>query len=42
MITAIATLTLKTPITRDEARHIFQSIAPRYQEVPGTISPNIF
>jgi hypothetical protein len=35
MITVIATYQLPTPITRDEARRIFLSTAPKYQNVPG-------
>lgn len=37
MITAITTFRLPTPITRDEARKIFLSTAPKYQGVPGLI-----
>jgi hypothetical protein len=35
MITAMTTFTLPRPITRDEARRIFLSTAPRYRGVPG-------
>ena len=37
MITAITTFRLPTPITRDEARRIFLSTAPKYQGVPGLV-----
>jgi hypothetical protein len=37
MITAITTFRLPKPITRDEARKIFLSTAPKYQGVPGLI-----
>ena len=37
MITAITTFRLPHPITRDEARRIFLSTAPKYQEVPGLV-----
>jgi hypothetical protein len=35
MITAITTFTLPKPITRDEAKAIFLSTAPKYRGVPG-------
>lgn len=35
MITAITSFQLPKPITRDEARRIFLSTAPKYQDVPG-------
>ena len=35
MITAITTFQLPKPITREEARSIFLSTAPKYQGVPG-------
>lgn len=35
MITAITTFRLPKPITREEARRIFLSTAPKYQGVPG-------
>lgn len=35
MITVITTFQLSTPITRDEARRIFLSTAPKYQGVAG-------
>ena len=37
MITAITTFTLSNPITRDEARSIFLSTAPKYRSVPGLL-----
>ena len=37
MITAITTFRLPKPITRDEARRIFLSTAPKYQGVPGLV-----
>ena len=37
MITVIATFQLPKPITRDEARRIFLSTAPKYQGVAGLI-----
>jgi hypothetical protein len=37
MITTIATFRLPKPITRDEARSIFLSTAPKYQTVPGLV-----
>ena len=35
MITAFTTFTLPKPITREEARSIFLSTAPKYRDVPG-------
>lgn len=35
MITVITMFQLPSPITRDEARRIFLSTAPRYQDVAG-------
>ncbi|MDB5873633.1 MAG: monooxygenase [Ramlibacter sp.] len=35
MITAFTTFTLPKPITREEARRIFLSTAPKYRGVPG-------
>ncbi len=35
MITAITNFALPKPITREEARSIFLSTAPRYQGMPG-------
>src|SRR5215510_14367706 len=35
MITAFPTFTLPKPITREEARRIFQSTAPKYRGVQG-------
>jgi Putative mono-oxygenase ydhR len=37
MITAITTFRLPKAITRDEARAIFLSTAPKYQGVPGLV-----
>jgi hypothetical protein len=37
MITTITTFRLPKPITRDEARKIFLSTAPKYQGVPGLV-----
>ncbi|NML16423.1 monooxygenase [Azohydromonas caseinilytica] len=37
MITALTTFTLPKPITREEARRIFLSTAPKYQGVPGLL-----
>lgn len=37
MITVITTIRLPKPITRDEARRIFLSTAPKYQGVPGLV-----
>ena len=37
MITVITTFRLPKPITRDEARRIFLSTAPKYQGVPGLV-----
>ena len=37
MITVIATYQLPKPITREEARRIFLSTAPKYQGVPGLV-----
>ena len=37
MITALTTFTLPKPITREEARSIFLSTAPKYQGVPGLL-----
>ena len=37
MITAITTFKLPKPITREEARAIFLSTAPKYQGVPGLV-----
>jgi hypothetical protein len=35
MITVCTTFTLPKPITRDEARSVFLSTAPKYRGVPG-------
>ncbi|KIL97070.1 hypothetical protein CCC_00131 [Paramagnetospirillum magnetotacticum MS-1] len=37
MISTMTTFTLRKPITREEARAIFLSTAPKYQAVPGLI-----
>jgi len=37
MITAITTFKLPKPITRDEARTVFLSTAPKYLGVPGLV-----
>jgi hypothetical protein len=37
MITVITSFQLPKPITRDEARKLFLSAAPRYQEVAGLL-----
>lgn len=37
MITAINTIRLPKPITRNDARKIFLSTAPNYQGVPGLV-----
>jgi hypothetical protein len=37
MITVITTFRLPKPITRDEARTIFLSTAPKYQRAPGLV-----
>ena len=37
MITTITTFKLPQPITREEARRIFLSTAPKYREVPGLV-----
>ena len=35
MITTLTSFTLPKPVTRDEAKAIFQSTAPKYRDVPG-------
>ncbi len=35
MITAITTFHLAKPVTREEARSIFLTTAPKYRDVPG-------
>lgn len=35
MITAITNFKLQKPVTREEAKNIFLSTAPKYQNVPG-------
>lgn len=37
MINVIVTFQLSSPVTRDEARRIFLSTAPKYQGVPGLV-----
>lgn len=37
MITTLVQFTLPAPITRDEARRVFESTAPKYQSVAGLI-----
>lgn len=37
MITTITTFQLQEPITREEARRIFLSTAPKYQNVAGLV-----
>ncbi len=37
MITTITTFQLQEPITREEARRIFLSTAPKYQDVAGLV-----
>lgn len=37
MVTALVQFKLPQPITRDQAREIFESTAPRYRDVPGLI-----
>ncbi len=37
MITALVQFKLSQPVTRDKAREIFTSTAPKYREVPGLI-----
>ena len=37
MITAFTSFVLPKPITRDEARSIFLSTAPKYRDVPGLL-----
>lgn len=37
MITAITTFHLRQPITRDQAREIFRSTAPKYLGLPGLV-----
>ena len=37
MITTITTFRLPKPITREEARSIFLSTAPKYRDVPGLV-----
>jgi hypothetical protein len=37
MITALVQFKLPQPVTREQAREIFRSTAPRYRETPGLI-----
>jgi hypothetical protein len=37
MITVLTTFTLPKPVTREEARSIFLSTAPKYQGIPGLL-----
>ncbi len=37
MITALVQFTLPQPITREKAREIFSSTAPKYRDIPGLI-----
>lgn len=37
MITTVATFKLPKPITREEARAIFESTAPKYRQVEGLV-----
>lgn len=37
MLTAITTFQLSSPMSRDEARKIFLSTAPKYVGVPGLV-----
>jgi hypothetical protein len=37
MITALVQFKLPQPVTRDKARDLFSSTAPKYREVPGLI-----
>jgi hypothetical protein len=37
MIAALVQFKLPQPLTRDEAREIFSSTAPKYREIPGLI-----
>ncbi len=37
MITTITTFRLPKPITREEAKQIFLSTAPKYRDVPGLV-----
>ena len=37
MITTMTTFNLPQPITREEARRVFLSTAPKYQGVPGLV-----
>jgi hypothetical protein len=37
MITAVVQFKLPQPVTRDKAREIFSSTAPRYRDFPGLV-----
>jgi hypothetical protein len=37
MVTAFVQFEIAAPITRDQAKEVFMSTAPRYQEAPGLI-----
>jgi hypothetical protein len=37
MITTITTFRMPRPLTREEARRIFLTTAPRYRDVPGLV-----
>ena len=37
MITTITTFRVPNPLTREEARRIFLSTAPKYRDVPGLV-----
>ena len=37
MITTITTFRVPKPLTREEARRIFLSMAPKYRDVPGLV-----
>lgn len=37
MITTITTFRMPKPLTRDEARRVFLTTAPRYRNVPGLV-----
>ncbi len=40
MITVLVQFKLPQPLTREKAREIFLSTAPRYREIPGLIRKN--
>ncbi|HZW72537.1 MAG TPA: monooxygenase, partial [Caldimonas sp.] len=37
MITTITTFRMPKPLTREEARRVFLTTAPRYRDVPGLV-----